>query len=73
MYILVLKNHKLYKKDCDFIEQNKQLLCTSQKQINEIYKVVELDYKMLREEIPVGKLRKCLKIRQLRVLLLKCH
>lgn len=52
---------QILQKDCDFIEQNKQLLGISQEQINEIYKAVELDYKMLKEEIPDDKLKEIFK------------
>ncbi|EPZ2627610.1 hypothetical protein ACXLT2_000902 [Campylobacter coli] len=48
-------------RNCDFIKQNKQLLGVSQEQIDEIYKAVELDYKMLREEIPDDKLKEIFK------------
>ncbi|MCL9821431.1 hypothetical protein NCR96_06750 [Helicobacter sp. 14348-15] len=48
-------------RNCDFIKQNKQLLGVSQEQIDKIYEVVELDYKMLREEISDDKLKEIFK------------
>lgn len=52
---------QVLQKNCDFIKQNKQLLGVSQEQIDKIYEVVELDYKMLREEISDDKLKEIFK------------
>ncbi|HEH5496190.1 TPA: hypothetical protein SHD65_000555 [Campylobacter coli] len=52
---------QILQRDCSFIEQNKQLLGISQEQINKIYEAVELDYKMLREEISDDKLKEMFK------------
>ena len=52
---------QVLQRNCDFIKQNKQLLGVSQEQIDKIYEVVELDYKMLREEISDDKLKEIFK------------
>lgn len=52
---------QVLQRNCDFIKQNKQLLGVSQEQIDKIYEAVELDYKMLREEISDDKLKEIFK------------